>query len=194
MRPRPLTAAAILLLEILTLVLSFAMPKDDVPFTPWIRVVTRDERTEELGFCAVSRDGRRREIEPFACQPTPALHTHWDAYTCDFVQEEKRRRLQLHLQSTTLYDINDQPLEATAEQRKLLRRIEKDIRHDVMTARLFSIPQGQFVQLSFNVNWCWPKDLYLYHPAADTLTMLAPLDAQEIIAVSAASPDPSTEV
>ncbi len=194
MRPRPLTAAAILLLAILMLILSFVMPKEDEPFTPWLRVMTRDERTEELGIYAVSWDGRRREIKPLAFQPAPALHTRWDAYTCDFVQEEKRRRLQLRLHSTTLYDINDQPLEATAEQRKILRRIEKDIRHDVMTARLFSVPQGLFVQHSLNVNWCWPEDLYLYHPAADTLTMLAPLDAQEIIAVSAASPDPSTEV
>lgn len=191
MRPRVLTAAmltatAVLLLVILALAVSFARPADDGPFSPWIRVVTRDERTEELGFYAISRDGRRREIEPFAFQPTPALHTRWDAYACDFIQEGNRRRLQLRLQSTTLYDVNGQPLEATAEQQKILRRIEKDIRHDVMTARLFSVPQGLFVQLSLNVNWCWPEDLYLYTPSTDALTSLTQFDAQEIIAIAPA--------
>lgn len=191
MRPRVMTAAmltatAILLLAILALAVSFARPADDGPFSPWIRVVTRDEHTEELRYYAVSRQGSRRAIEPFAFQPTPALHTHWDAYTCDFVQEGNRRRLQLRLQSTTLYDTDEQPVEATAEQQNILRRVEKDIHHDVMTACIFSIPQGLFVQLSLNVNWCWPEDLYLYAPSTDALTRLTQFDAQEIIAIAPA--------
>ncbi len=189
MRPRPLTAAllavtAVLILAGIALVISFLVPENSASFSPWLRVVTRDEHTEALRYYAVSRNGKWREVSPFAFAPTPALHTRWETYSCDFVQTGKRRVLQLRLQSTTLYDADEQPVEASAAQQKALRRIEADIHHDVMTARFFSLPQGLFVQLSLNVNWCWPEDLYVYDPAADTLTELAQFDAQEIIAIS----------
>ena len=148
MMPRPLTAAllavtAVLILAGIALVISFLVPENSASFSPWLRVVTRDEHTEALRYYAVSRNGKWREVSPFAFAPTPALHTRWETYGCDFVQTGKRRVLQLRLQSTTLYDADEQPVEASAAQQKALRRIEADIHHDVMTARFFSLPRSE---------------------------------------------------
>ncbi|BBF42504.1 hypothetical protein lbkm_1186 [Lachnospiraceae bacterium KM106-2] len=169
-KKRKIIVILVVLLLVIIGLFSYRYIKAHHDFRKSIKVITKNDSSDQISYYEVNSAGVHRKIKSFQSDPIQIYHVT-DCYHSDIVSGKVKNLLTLDKAIKT--DIND---------KDVLTELS-DIDHEIMKTKMININNETYVVVLLNVNLWSPYCLYHYDQKKKCLKEIKTFDGEDVIGI-----------
>ena len=178
-KKRKIIVILVVLLLVIIRLFSYRYIKAHHDFRKSIKVMTKNDSSDQISYYEVNSAGVHRKIKSFQSDPIQIYHVT-DCYHSDIVSGKVKNLLTLDKAIKT--DINDKKVLLTDTDKDVLTELS-DIDHEIMKTKMININNETYVVVLLNVNLWSPYCLYHYDQKKKCLKEIKTFDGEDVIGI-----------